>query len=161
LWTAFRANGSLPANGGASTYLGLKDLHAQEMGAEPTLGWARLTDPGPSWPGAVAPSCTWVLLSLCTLPPLFAPFWRCHPHVQDGGSSRMKFGLWRFNPRGCSFVTLWSLPLLGVISSSSQTRTRLLNYSFELVVTPSFMSMFSCKNITLPNAHTKMNFLYH
>jgi hypothetical protein len=41
LWTASRANGSPPANGGASTYLGLKDLHAQEMGAEPTPGWAR------------------------------------------------------------------------------------------------------------------------
>jgi hypothetical protein len=27
----------------------------------------------------------------------------------------MKFGLLRFNPRGCSFVTLRSLPPLGVI----------------------------------------------
>jgi hypothetical protein len=73
----------------------------------------------------------------------------------------MKSGLLRFNPRGCSFVKLQSLPPLGVISSSSQTRTGLLNYSFELVVTPSFMSMFSCTDITLPNAHTKMNLLYH
>jgi hypothetical protein len=72
----------------------------------------------------------------------------------------MKFGLLRFNPRGCSFVTLPSLPPFGVISSSSQTRMGLLNCSFELV-TSSFMSMFSCKNITLPNAHTKMNLLYH
>jgi hypothetical protein len=73
----------------------------------------------------------------------------------------MKSDLLHFNPRGCSFITLWSLPPLGVISSSSQTRTRLLNCSFELVVTPSFMSMFSYKNITLPNVHTKMNLLYH
>jgi hypothetical protein len=28
-------------------------------------------------------------------------------------------------------------------------------------VTTSFMYVFSCKNITLPNAHTKMNLLYH
>jgi hypothetical protein len=62
---------------------------------------------------------------------------------------------------GCSFVTLWSLPPLGVILSCSQTRTGLLNCSFELGVPPYFMSMFSCKNITLPNAHTKMNLLYH
>jgi hypothetical protein len=57
----------------------------------------------------------------------------------------MKFGLLRFNPGGCSFVTLRSLAPLGVISSCSRTRMRLLNYSFELFVTPSFMSMFSCK----------------
>jgi hypothetical protein len=63
----------------------------------------------------------------------------------------MKFGLLHFNPRGCSFVTLRSLPPLGVILSSSQTRTGLLNCSFELVVTLSFMSMFSYK--TLPNAY--------
>jgi hypothetical protein len=73
----------------------------------------------------------------------------------------MKFGLLRFNPRGCSFIALWSMPPLEVISSCSQTRTRLLDCSFELVMTPSFMSMFSCKNIALPNAHTKMNMLYH
>jgi hypothetical protein len=43
----------------------------------------------------------------------------CHPRVQDGGSPCMKFGLLHFNPRGCSFVTLWSLPPLEVISKSS------------------------------------------
>jgi hypothetical protein len=31
---------SLSVNGGASTYL-LKDLHAQEIGSEPTPGWSR------------------------------------------------------------------------------------------------------------------------
>jgi hypothetical protein len=67
----------------------------------------------------------------------------------------------RFNPQGCSFVTLWSLSPLGVISLSSQTRRGFLSCSFELVVTPSFMSMFSYKNITLPNAHTKMILLDH
>jgi hypothetical protein len=72
----------------------------------------------------------------------------------------MKSGLLRFNPRGCSFVTLRSLPPLGLITSSSKTRTRLLNCSFELVVNLSFMSLFSYINITLPNAHTKMNLLY-
>jgi hypothetical protein len=73
----------------------------------------------------------------------------------------MKFGLLRFNPRGCSYVTLWSSPHLGVISSCSRKRTGLLICSFELVVTPSFVSIFSCKNITLPNAHTEMNLLYN
>jgi hypothetical protein len=153
-------------NGSASTYLGLNDLHVQEKGGrtDPGVGQAGrpgLTDPGPSWPGLVAPSLPWVLMYLCTLCPPFAPFLRCHPRIQDGGFPCMKSNLLRFNPRGCSCVTLWSLPPLGVISSSSQIRTRLLNYSFELVVTLSFMSMFPYKNITLPNAHTKMNLLYH
>jgi hypothetical protein len=58
----------------------------------------------------------------------------------------MKFGLLRFNPRGCSFVTLRSSPPLEVISSSSWTRTRPCKCYFELVVNPSFMSMFSCIN---------------
>jgi hypothetical protein len=74
-----QANGSLPANGGASTYLGLKDLYTQEMGGrtDPRVGQAGRPGPtglGPSWPGSVAPSFSWVLLSLCTLPPPFAPF---------------------------------------------------------------------------------------
>jgi hypothetical protein len=94
------------------------------------------------------------------LAPLLALFWRCHPRVQDGGSFCMKFGLLHFNPQGCSFVALRSLPPLEVISSSSWTRTRLLNCSFELVVNPSFMSMFSYINITLPNACTKMYLLH-
>jgi hypothetical protein len=138
------------ANGGASRDLGLKILWVQGKG-----GW---TDP--SWPGSVAPSLPWVLMHLCTLPPPLAPFWRCHPRVQDGGSSCMKFSLLRFNPRGCSFVTLRSLPQLEVISSSSWTWKRLCNCSFELVVNLSFMSMFSYINTTLPNACTKMNLLY-
>jgi hypothetical protein len=56
----------------------------------------------------------------------------------------MKFGLLRFNLRGCSYVALLSSPPLKEISSSS----------FELVVNPSFMSMFSYINTTLPNART-------
>jgi hypothetical protein len=60
----------------------------------------------------------------------------------------MKFGLLRFNPRGCSFVALRSLPPLEVISSSSRTRTRLRKCSFELVANPSFMYMFSYINTT-------------
>jgi hypothetical protein len=125
-------------------------------GAEPTQEWARPTDRGPSRPGSVAPSLPWVLLTFCTLSPPIASIWRHHPHVHDIWSSHMKFGLLRFNPRGCSFVTLRYSPPLGVISSCSRTRTRLLIYSFERVVTLSFLSMFSCKNITLPNAHTKI-----
>jgi hypothetical protein len=80
--------------------------------------------------------------------------------VQDGGSPCMKSGLLHFNPRGCSFVALRPLPSLEVISSRSWTQTRLRDCSFELVVNPSFMSMFPYINITLPNACTKMNLLY-
>jgi hypothetical protein len=76
------------------------------------------------------------------------------PCVQDGGSPCMKFDLLRFNPRGCSFVALQSLLPLKVISSSSWTRIRLLKCSFEFVVNPSFMSMFSYINTILPNACT-------
>jgi hypothetical protein len=165
-WMASRVNGSLSTNGGASTYLGLNHLHAQEMEGRTNVGMGQdgrpgPTDPGPFCPGSVAPSRTWVLLTFCTLPPPIASFWRCHPRIQDVGSSRMMFGLLRFNPRGCLYVTHRSLPPLGVISSCYRTRTGLLSYSFELVVTPSFMFMFSCKNITLPNAYTNMNLLYH
>jgi hypothetical protein len=52
-----QANGSPSANGGASTYLGLKDLHSQEKrGAEPTSGSARsagLGRPAQAYPGSV------------------------------------------------------------------------------------------------------------
>jgi hypothetical protein len=53
----------------------------------------------------------------------------------------MKFGLLRFTPGGCSIVALRSLPPLEVVNLP-------------------FMSMFSYINITLPNAHKKMNLLY-
>jgi hypothetical protein len=111
---------------------------ARKGGAEltPGLGQAgRLgpTGPGTSWLGPVANSLPWVLRWLCTLHPPLAPFWRCHPRVQDGGSPCMKFGLLRFNPWGCSFVTLQSFPPLEVVSSSSLTWTRLNKCSFELV----------------------------
>jgi hypothetical protein len=107
------------ANDGASSNLGLKDLQVQEKGAEPTPRVGQADRPRPIWPGSVAPSLPWVLMDLCTLPHPLAPFWLCHPRVQDGGSPCMKSDLLRFNPRGCSFVTLQSLPPLGVISSSS------------------------------------------
>jgi hypothetical protein len=153
------------ANGGASRDLGLKILQVQGKGGrtDPRSGPDRRlgpTGPGPSQPDSVTPSLPWVLVWLCTLPPPFAPFWWCHPHIQDGGSPCMNSGLLRFNPRGCSFVTLWSLPPLEVISSSSWTRTRLLNCSVELVVNSSFISMFSYINTTLPNACTKMKTCY-
>jgi hypothetical protein len=152
-------NGSLFANGGASRTLGLKILRVQGNGGrtDPQSGPGRQlgpTGPGPSRPGLVVPSLPWVLRWLCTSPLPFAWFWWCHPRVQDGGSPCMKFGILRFNPRGCSFVELRSLPPLEVVSSNSWTRTRLRKCSFELVVNPFFMSMFSCINTTLPNACT-------
>jgi hypothetical protein len=131
------------ANGGGHTELGLHHLHAQEMGGRTDVGMGQSDrpgpiDPSPFRPGSVAPSHTWVLLPFCTLPPSLASFWRHHPRVQDRGSSRIKFGLLRFNPWGCSFVTLRSSPPLVVISSCTWTRTGLLICSFKLVVTLSF-----------------------
>jgi hypothetical protein len=154
------------ANGGASTNLGLKILRVQGKGGgiDPRSGLGRpawADRPGPIRPCSVTPSLPWVLMHLCTLPPPLVPFCRCHPRVQGGGSSCMKFDLLRFNLQGCSFVTLRSLPPLEIISSSSCTRTRLRNCSFELVVNPSFMFMFSYINTTLPNPCTKMNLLYN
>jgi hypothetical protein len=112
------------ANGGASNNLGLKDLRVQEKGGEPAPEWARPAglgrpaqahaDPVRSPLRSRGSSC---IYALC--PPPLAPFWRCHHHVQDGGSPCMKCGLLRFNPRGCSFVTLRSLPPLGLISSNT------------------------------------------
>jgi hypothetical protein len=55
---------------------------------------------------------------------------------------------------GVFLVALRSLPPLEVISSSSWTRTRLCKCSIELVVNPSFMSMFSYINTILPNPCT-------
>jgi hypothetical protein len=140
-------------------------LRVQGKGGKPTSGVGQAgrpgpTSPGPPRPSSVAPSLPWVLMHLCTSPLPLAWFWRCHPRVQDGGSPFMKLGLLRFNPRGCSFITLRSLQPLEVISSSSWTRTRLRKCFFELVANPSFMSMFSYTNTTLPNACTKMNLLY-
>jgi hypothetical protein len=160
LWIASWCEWFSPfANGGASRALGMKILRVQGRGAEPTSGVGQAgrpgpTGPGPPRPGSVAPSLLWVLMYLCTLPLLLAWFWRCHPRVQNGGSLCMKSGLLRFNLQGCSYVALRSLPPLEVISSSSWTRTRLRKCSFELVVNPSFMSMFSYINTTLPNACT-------
>jgi hypothetical protein len=51
--------------------------------------------------------------------------------------------------------------LLEVISPCTRTRTKLLIFSFELVVTLSLLSMFSCKSTILPNAHMNLNLLYH
>jgi hypothetical protein len=71
---------------------------------------------------------------------------------------------WRFSVHEVRSLTLQSprvfrralqsLPPLEVISSSSWIWTRLRKCSFELVANPSFMSMFSYINTTLPNACT-------
>jgi hypothetical protein len=148
-------------NGGASTYLGLHHLPTQEMGGRTDAGMGQADRSRPISARFGRPFAHVGPLDILHFAPPIASFRLCHPRVQDEGSSCMKFSLLHFNPRGCFFVTLRSLPPLGVISSCSQIRTRLLNCSFELVVTSFFMFMFSYKNTTLPNAHTKMNLLYH
>jgi hypothetical protein len=54
-------------------------------------------------------------------------------------------------------ISCYLLLCIAMISPCTWTRTRLLICSFELVVTPSLKSLFSCNNTTLPNAHTKLN----
>jgi hypothetical protein len=124
LWWPLGRMALCRVNGGASRILGSKDLRVQEKGGrtDPRMGpvdWLGPTGLGPCRLGSVTPSLPWVLMYLGTLPPPLAPFWRCHHRVQDGGSPCMKSGLLRFNPRGCFFVILRSLPPLRVISSSS------------------------------------------
>jgi hypothetical protein len=119
LWMASRANGSLSCEWRCLQQLTVEGSFVQEKGerTNPRSG------PGRSaWadrPGSVTPSLPWVLMYLWTLRPPLAPFWRCHPCIQDGGSPCVKSGLLPFNPQGCSFVTLQSMTPLGVISSSS------------------------------------------
>jgi hypothetical protein len=119
LWTASRENGSLSVNGGAHTYLGLHHLHAQEMGDRTASGMGQADWPRPISAWFSCPFAHVGPLAILHFAPSLASFWRHHPRVQDRGSSHMKFGLLRFNPQGCSFVTLRSLPPLGVISSCS------------------------------------------
>jgi hypothetical protein len=129
------ANGSLLCEWRRLQGLRVEDPSGARKGSRTDVG----SGPGqPAWADRPRPiparfGRPWVLRWLCTLPLPFACFWRCHPRVQDGGSPCMKFGLLHFNPWGCSFVALRSLPPLEVISSSSWTGTRLRECSFELV----------------------------
>jgi hypothetical protein len=109
--------------------------------------WARLSPRGSSWHFALGP------LHLCHFEVVI-------PAIKVGGLL-----VWSSNftssPQGWSVIPPWSLPPLEVISPCTRTRKELLICSFELVVTPSLLSMFSRKNTTLPNARTKINLLYH
>jgi hypothetical protein len=123
LRTASQTNGSPLANGGASKYLGLKGLQAQEKRGKPTLRWARPAVLGRSTqahPGPVrshlrshGSSCIYAL---------------CPLHLQHFDdvilASKMEvllawFRSFTLQSSRMSFVTLQSLPPLGVISSSS------------------------------------------
>jgi hypothetical protein len=153
------------ANGGASRALGLKILRVQGKGGRTDIG----SGPGrPAWADQPRPtsarfgrplrsrgsSC---IYALC-------PF-HLHDLTMSSSRPRWRFSVHevrslRFNLWGCSFGTLWSSPPLEVISSGSWTRIRLRKCSYELVANPSFMSMFSYINTTIPNVCTKMNLLY-
>jgi hypothetical protein len=166
LWMASRVNGSLPVNGEAFTSLGLYLLQAQERGEWTGIRVGQAGRPGPARLGPLRPSSVALLVhtdcfDILNLAPLICMILTKLSWRPSQGSSRMKFALLCFDPRGYSFVILLSSPPLGVISSCSWKRMGLLIYSFELVVIPSFLSVFYCKNITFPNAHTKMNLLYH
>jgi hypothetical protein len=88
----------------------------------------------------------------------FAPS-TCMILTMSSSRPRWRFSsheVWYFTLQspGVFLVALRSLPPLEVISSSSWTWTRLRKCSFELVENPSFTSMFSYINTTLPNACT-------
>jgi hypothetical protein len=121
------ANGSPSANGGASWTLGLKILRVQGKGGrtEPTQVhpcsvWSPLRSRGSSGDYALCPF---------------------HLHDFDDVIIASKLEVLRaWSPvfyasilEGCSFVTLRSLPPLEVISSSSWTRTRLVNAPSNLL----------------------------
>jgi hypothetical protein len=72
--------------------------------------------------------------------------------ILRSSSPRSRYGVFshevrtlRLSSRGWSIVAPWSFPPLEVISPCTRTRTKLLICSFELVVTLSLLSMFSCK----------------
>jgi hypothetical protein len=117
-------------------------------------GGPNRTDPGPSRLSLVTPSLPWFLRWLCTLPLPFAWFWRCHPCVQVGGSPCMKSSLLRFNPRGMFLCNTSVLATIGSDFIKLMNTNKARKCSFELVVNPSFISMFFCIKITLPNACT-------
>jgi hypothetical protein len=107
-------NGSHPANGGASRVLGLKILRVQGKGGrtDPRSGLGR-----PAWADRSMPISARFGWPFTLVDPQVHR--GGHPRVQDVGSPCMKFGLLCFNPRGCYFIALRSLPPLEVISSSS------------------------------------------
>jgi hypothetical protein len=153
------ANDSSPRVGGASGLLGLKILRGQgkrdRTGARTRLGRPAWAD----WPG---PSSARFGRPFCSVDPYalmyFAPS-TCMILMMLSSRPRWRFSLhevrsFTLQSPGVFLVALRSLPQLEVISSSSWTRTRLRKCSFELVVNPSFMSMFSYINTPLPNACT-------
>jgi hypothetical protein len=152
-------------NGGASRDLGLMILRVQGKGGR--------TDPwsGPGWPASAdrpRPFPSRFGRNFAPVGPhavvRFAPT-TCTNLMTSSSSPR-----WRFSVHEVRSFTLQSsrmflcitsvLATIGAISSSSWTWTRLRNCTLELVVNPSFMSMFSYINRTLPNVCTKMNLLY-
>jgi hypothetical protein len=85
LWTTSQANGSFPANGGTSTYLGLTHLHTQETGDRTALGMGQASRP--AW--ADQPR------------PISARFWRPFAHVGP-------LVIMYFAPSICTILTMSS-----------------------------------------------------
>jgi hypothetical protein len=135
LWMTSRANG------GASTYLGLKCLHAQERG-EPNRPQG-----GPGRP-------TWADRPR----PILARFG--HPFAPVGSHVFMHFA-----PSICTILTMsssrprWRFSLHEARSFTLQSSGMFLcNTSVLATFASDFIKLL---NITLPNAHTKMDLLYH
>jgi hypothetical protein len=146
-------------NGGASRVLRLKILRVQGKGGrtDPRSGLGR-----PAWAERPRPISARFGRPFAPVGPQvimhFAPS-TCMILTMSSSRPRRRFSAhevrsFTLHSPGVFFVALRSLPPLEVISSSSCTRTRLRKCSFELVANPSFMSMFSYVNTTLPNACT-------
>jgi hypothetical protein len=161
LWMAFWCEWlSLLSNGGAQAFRVQDPSGARKTGPNRPPEWAGSAGLGPPRPGSVAPfaplgpyAFMYFAPSTCMILMMLSsrPTWRFSSHEVRS---------FTLQSPGVFLVALRSLPPLEVISSSSWTRTRLCKCSFELVANPSFMSMFSYINTTLPNACTQMNLLY-
>jgi hypothetical protein len=159
MWMAFWCEWlSLLSNGGAQAFRVQDPSGARKTGPNRPPEWAGPAGLGrPAWAhfGPVRSP-----LSLCGSLCIYV---LCPLHLHDFDDvilvSKMEVlfawsSVFYTSILGVFLVALRSSPPLEVISSISWTRTRLRKCSFELVANPSFMSMFSYINTTLPNACT-------
>jgi hypothetical protein len=153
------------ANGSASKTLGLKILRVQEKGGrtDPRSGPGR-----PAWADRPRPIPARLGRPFAPVGPLvimyFAPS-ICIILTMSSLRPRWRFSLHEVQSFTLQSTTMFlcNTSVLATIWSDSiklMNTNKTPNFSFELFVNPSFMSMFSYINTTLPNACTKMNLLY-
>jgi hypothetical protein len=116
---------------------------------------------GPYRPGLVTPSHTWVLLPLVALWPLQL----CHfgyviltSKIEGLLAWSSVFTLQSSGMFLCNTLVLSTFVSCFIMHLNTNRTPHLLLWTCCDSI---LFSMFSYKNITLPNAHTKMNLLYH